>query len=276
MRLTRDTDACPDASVLAAYVGGSLDARLRRGIERHIANCPECPVVVGETSRLLGSSDEATASDPLPSHIWWRLAAGAAAALCLPIIVWQLASHRDPLRATKRAAAELSARQVEGRLEGFAYAPLPVSRSTEPTKATFALRSEAARLNERSGTDATSLHARGVASLLAGDTAAAAQLLRASARLDRFNARAWNDLAVAELEVARLQDGRNIGAALAAANRAITLDDASAVSHFNRGAILERLGRRDEAARDYLRSIALDPGSSWSQEAANRAARPRG
>jgi tetratricopeptide (TPR) repeat protein len=273
MKSTRDTDTCPDASVLAAYVEGAVDARVRRSIETHIANCPECPIVVGETARLLSSSDDATDRDPMPLAVWWRLAAGAAAALCLPVIVWQIASYRDPLRATKRAAAESSTRRVEGRLDGFAYAPLADSRSAGPTKENFALQSEAARLNERGRTDATSLHARGVASLLAGDEAAAVQLLRASSRLESSNAHTWNDLAVAELEMARLDDARNIGIALTAANRAVTIDDGSAASHFTRAVILDRLGRRDDAARDYLRSAILDPGSPWSLEAVHRASR---
>lgn len=263
---------CPEPSELAAFVEGSLDPSVRREVERHVADCAECPLVVAEAVRFLSDSREEPDADAVTSrhrHWWWIAAAVAAAVLCTPALIWQLSASRDSLRRVKQLASSSATRTVEGRLAGFGYAPFPVSRSAGPKRQEIvAFRAEAERLDR-------SQHARGVALLLAGDVRAAVTLLEAAAEEDPDDAELWNDLAAAHLAGGAIGDRAEFESALHAVDGATALDPALAAAQFNRGAILEHLGRPAEAVGAYRRAIALDPSSGWSEEAEFRVARLR-
>lgn len=263
--------ACPDALTLAAYVEGGLDAQARNDIERHIADCVECPFVVAEAVRFAGGFPDAAGSEagPAVSRQWWWVAAAiAAAVLSLPAI-WQLWGGRDSLRRVKAIAAALPERPVEGRLVGFAYAPFEAPRSASSGHGgDIAFRAEAEQLT---GAE----HAQGVALLLGGDVQLAVEILAAAAKRNPDDAILWNDLAAAHLAAATAGERAELHDALMAADRAIALDPELTDAHFNRGVVLERLGRSLDAAASYTRAIRLDPRSKWSAEARARIARLR-
>jgi tetratricopeptide (TPR) repeat protein len=246
---------CPDPSVLAAFVEGTLDAQTRRDVERHVADCPECPGVIAETARFLEAGvDEAEGEpDPPPGRQWWWLTAAAFAALCT-LGAWQFVVNRDPLRHVKQIASECAVRPVEGQLVGFGYAPLSLPRAGRKPAVDLALRAEAERL--------TSFHARGVALLLLGNVNAAVPSLERATRLTPDDAEVWSDLAAARIAA------REFSRALTAADRAVALAPSLAAAHFNRALALEYLGRRDEAIRAYQRAMNLDP--RWREEIASR------
>jgi len=264
---------CPDEMMIVAFVEGVLDPETRRIVERHAADCPECPLVIAKTAGFLKSYADEAAADAVSRQPRWRwLATAAVAAFCIPVVVWQLAAQRDPLRRIKRIASESPVRAVEGRLAGFEHVPFSLSRSGAQAKDVLVLRAEAERLAEERRTDARSLHARGVALLLTGDAASAVKLLTDAAQAEPRKEAIWNDLAVAHLEVARNRDASRLAEALAATGRALALSPTAASAHFNRGLALEHLRRADEAVREYGRVIALEPGSPWGEESARRIA----
>lgn len=268
---------CPDPSILAAFIEGTLDAPTRREVERHIADCPECPAVIAETARFLKTDVEEAdgESDPPPRRHWrWLAAAAAFAALCMAG-AWQMEVRRDPLWKVKQIAAECKVRPVEGRLVGFEYAPFPVLRSDRKPAVDLALRAEAERLNESSETDATALHARGVALLLTGEVRAALPLLEAATRLAPHNASFWCDLAAGYISAGTVGDPLMFSRARAAADRAVALSPSSADAHFNLAVAFERLGRGEDAVGAYLHTNDLEPSSQWREEVASRISRLR-
>jgi tetratricopeptide (TPR) repeat protein len=256
---------CPDPSILAAFIEGTLDALTRREVEHHIADCPECPAVIAETARFLKTDVEEAdgESDPPPRRHWrWLAAAAAFAALCMAS-AWQMEVRRDPLWKVKQIAAECKTRPVEGRLVGFEYVPFPLPRSDRKPTVDLALRAEAERLNE----GGSSSHARGVALLLVGDVNAALPFLEMATRLSPDDANLWSDLAAAYVAT-----GSEFSRALAAADQAINLAPSLAAAHFNRAVALTHLGRRDEAVHAYRRALDLDERSEWRKEIATRVA----
>jgi tetratricopeptide (TPR) repeat protein len=267
---TPSSRSCPAPSVLAEFVDGTLDSELRGEVERHVADCPECPIVVGETVRFLNERDEE--GEPTAAHgrpWWWLAAAAALAALCFPALLWYNA-ERDPLREVKQITARSATRPVEGRLANFDYAPFGQGRSDRRVSSDLALQAAAERLSERGGTDAGTLHARGVALLVTSHAAEAVQLLSAATRSDPRNADAWNDLAAAQIALANVTDKTRLAEAIAAADRAIALAPGSASPSFNRAIAVQALGRRGEALLYYRRVVELEPRSRWSAEAKSR------
>lgn len=263
---------CPDPSVLAAFVEGVLDAESRREVERHLAGCPECPLVIAETSRFLDSDVAGNEADPRhATHRRWWVAA-AIAALCLTALVWRGIGDEDRLQELKRVAAQSPVRTIEGRLAGFAYAPFSKTRSAQSMTAGLALRAAAARV-VAAGDDAPALHARGVALLLSGKAPDGAAVLARAASADPGNADLWNDLAAAHLAAATATDTGSIPTALAAADRAVALDPSSSSANFNRALAHYHLGRYAEAARDFRRVLELEPRSPWGHEAQTRLSR---
>jgi tetratricopeptide (TPR) repeat protein len=261
---------CPDDSVLAAFAEGTLADDERLTVEQHVADCPECPGVIGETVRFLrDGGDEGSNRDEPPPRSWWRIAAAAAIlVLCLPAAFW-LVANRDPLSNVREIAEALPTRPVEGRLASFDHAPFEEFRSGGlPRGETIALRAAAERLR-----NANAPHARGIALLLAGDVANARRELEAAAQAEPRNAAIWNDLAVAHIAAGRTGGRTDYEQALTAADRAIALDRSLAGPHFNRGVTLAHLGRGTEAADAYRRATALEPTSPWSDEAALRMSR---
>jgi len=263
---------CPDPSTLAMFAEGALPRAARAEVLRHLADCPECPLVVGEMVRFLRSESPGTPSTRGRGAWWASWLAAAITALCVSVLVWQILSGGDPLQRVKNLAAKSASRPVEGQLAGFAYAPFSRFRSGPGVDLNVRYRAEAEGLIESRKTDARSLHAAGIAFLLAGDSTTAAEILSAAARAAPENASIWNDLSVVYIEQATVGDKRRFQSALTAADHARTLEPAMAAAYFNRAVALEHLGQRDAALRDYRTCSSLEPRSSWGEEARRRTA----
>lgn len=266
---------CPDPSVLAAFVEGRLDERARREVERHVADCPECPTVIGETARFLQlEAEEADADDPpaSASRNWWWLAAAAFAAFCITGVAWQSVMNRDPLVRVRTIAATLPVRTVEGQLSGFAHVPFSSPRSDVKPVPNAKLREVAESLADSDPADARVLHARGVAQLLMGDKSAAIASLEAASRQEPRDAAFWSDLAAAHLAAGAVGDRDELTRALAAANRAVALAPKSPAAHFNRALALEHLGDRAAAAATYRRALQHTSDEQWRSEITHRLA----
>ena len=267
--------SCPDASVLAAYVEGKLDRRLRREVERHVADCPDCPTVIAETVHFLRNEvDEGEGDIDSPSRAplgRFAIAAGVAA-LCVVGVVWQDVIKRDPLRSLKQTAANAKARTVEGRLADFEYAPFIVSRSGRKPAIDLALRAEAERLQKSHASSVRTLHARGVALLLTGDVPSALHVLDAVSRRAPNDAKVQSDLAVAYIAAGHGSNREPFRRALSAAEAAIAISPSLAAAHFNRAVALEHLGRPSEAVDAYRHVIEMESRSSWRDESLQRVA----
>lgn len=260
--------ACPDAGILAAFAEGSLEPQQRAEVERHVANCPECPAVIGEVIRFLGESAEEENEPERPDHRWW-FAAAAIAAICIPIAVWRTTSSRDPLDRIRRIAAASPERPYEGRLHDFPHAQVHVPRADERPLIPIALRAETERLARRPE-DVNVLHARAAAALLGANPREAARLMNAVVHFAPHDAGTWNDLAVAEIARASLDDRTALFSALLAANRAAALSPASPEAWYNRAIALDHLGRDAEAAKAYRRALAHEPAGPWREEIRDR------
>lgn len=264
---------CPDPSILAAFIEGTLDAKTRREVERHVAECPECPGVIAETARFLSSDLEEAEGDPDPPPLrQWRWFAAAALAAFCTVALWQATVRRDPLWKVKQLMADCAARPVEGQLADFEYAPYTGLRSDQQPAPDLALRAETERLNESTERDARTLHARGVALLLTGEVRAALPLLEKACRLAPGSATFWNDLATAYIAAGTTSDRAHYQSALSAADRAIALAPSMPAAHFNGAVALERLKRRDDAITAYRRTLELEQRPQWRDEIANNLA----
>jgi Flp pilus assembly protein TadD len=180
----------------------------------------------------------------------------------LLLIVWRASMVGDPMRRLQRAVAQTSTRSVEGRIVAFRHARFHAPRS-EASAIDPAVRIEAERVVRLTDDHASTLHARGVASLVLGRDRDAITLLESAARLAPQNASYWSDLSAALMT-------NQSQAALAAADRAIAIDPSLPAAHFNRGLALERLGLAGLASEEYRRSSAFDADSEWAAEARRR------
>jgi len=190
------------------------------------------------------------------------------AAVTILLVGWKVSR---PIPRLARAAHKLDHRVVDGRLSGFEYAILITARGSESASpALLRLRGIAGEVIETSAhsTDAGVVHARGVAQLVAGDAAGAVRTLDELARYVKSNATYWNDLAVAELQLARQDDDdATLAAALAAADRALEIMPATEEARFNRALALKRLGLSQASSRAYENYLEIDSTSEWAREA---------
>jgi hypothetical protein len=168
------------------------------------------------------------------------------------------------------ASASAPHRGVMLRLSGFPHASRPdSSRSGTTLSADLHLKSVAlAMLADTRPDDAEHQLTRSAAALIAGKTHMAANALAAQTERVPANARAWNDYAVALYEIAASEDGpRTFAEALAAVDRAATLDPQMREAAFNRAAILEALRLRRPANEAWQRYLQADSSSEWADEA---------
>ncbi len=262
---------CPDAPVLAAFAEGTLDSRQRAEVEHHLANCPECPIVVAEVTHfLVATAEEVEEAEPPPPprHARWWYIAAALAATCIALASWR--TLRDPMRGVRRIAAQSPVRLYEGRLHDFPYAPVDARRDVRAQyPARPALRAEADRLAHRDET-ADVLHARGVLALLANDPREASRLLKRASDRSPDDAAILNDVAASEIARAAVSDAPTARvaaqSALAAATRAAALAPTSPAPHFNRALALQLLDAPAKAEVAWRRALELERSPAWQQE----------
>jgi tetratricopeptide (TPR) repeat protein len=275
----------PDAETLAAYVDRRLPADARETVERHASECEDCRDVLADTAALVESEGRTVPVWPVPFRRWpmvTGVASGLAAAAAVLLFVYPALLLRSARTAEfERLVAAYAAepnRPVEGRLSGgFPYAPAPaVTRGSgadlSPDVRIAVARIESAAADDRS---ARALWALGVAHLASRDANAAIMALEEAAGLDAGNAELQSDLSAAYLARGRTRDQEtDLERALAAADRALTLQPDLAEAFFNRALALEALQRPDASAT-WRAAAARAAGSPWAREAESRAASGR-
>lgn len=278
--MTTFSDAsCPEPAVLGAYIDGTLDPGRVEDVTRHVTRCATCRVAI---ENVVEAWDEEL---PVPrprfgSRVRWIAAVAAALIVALLVFV-----RRDPRPAPQFdpiaqlvAAAPVSARSIEPRLSGgFRWAPFRGTRRTHaaPKSHEELVASGAAGdvLRELGETRTPqSLHAAGVAYLIAGDATLAVKLLTDASRQAGGNARVWSDLSAA-LYTEAAGDDAGARRALAAAERAVRLNPRLAEAHFNRAVALEAVGTPQQVRAAWSDYVERFPAEPWTVEARERLAR---
>jgi CHAT domain-containing protein len=160
-------------------------------------------------------------------------------------------------------------RPVEGRLIGLRWVPLasngPRSETVGRLRAT-AIEVDRALAKERT---VEALRDRALIALIGGRTnLAVADLSAASARRPA-SAGLLSDLAAVHLQRARIEDDRwELVLGLAAASKAVALDQGLLAAQFNRALALERLYLQAEARDCWQRYAAAERDPGWAREAA--------
>lgn len=269
-----DPNPCPSPEILGAFVEGKLDSVTRNRVKGHVASCPQCVFVMGETNLYLHHEDEDVDSDTDEPHRGWRRTAAVAAAVVVvcAIAAWMAGKREDPLDELRRAAAAVPSRPVEGQLSGFDYLPYRAPRS-DASQEDGRLRLKAERIARMRTTDSRAWHARGVAALMLRNNAVAIAGLQRAVELSPRESTYWNDLAAAHLASGASGNASELRAALSAAARAAAIDPSLSAAQFNRAIALERLGDFRAAAAAYERCTDLDPASRWTSEVRIRQAR---
>ncbi len=270
----------PGAETMAAFLEGTLAPGEVAEVAAHLRDCADCRTVTGEAARfeveetvgapaLTGSggtpeNQPAGGRRAITSWPVWAAAAAVAVVASIPLL-----RQPTPIDLLIEASPR-EYRRVDGRLSGFPWAPL--HGSPRGASADHELRGAAHEVLGRTIDDEAvdARHAAGVANLLIDDNEASLNALALAAG-DSKHARVWNDLAAARYTVAVREDETALlPSALVAVNRAIEIDPKRVDAYFNRALILEALGLRDAARREWRRYLELDPSSDWSNEARDR------
>ena len=274
---------CLDAEVLAAYLDHGVSLAERARVEAHLASCPQCLALVAGVARTVaalpadrtGVVSAAASTSLLTRRTLARSVAAAAAVIALAVAPSFVRSLRDrDMGLVSLADTVAESRPVLGRLTGgFPHAPLggpsaggQGGQADEHRRVLLT----AGKIHESFGERLTPsrLHAAGLAQLLSGQANEAVDALAAAVREQPANASYLNDLAVAQLERARLGvRPDDLPRALASATRAARLDPASTEARFNLALALSALSLRDQATTAWSDYLAHDSTSAWAAEA---------
>jgi anti-sigma factor RsiW len=282
-------DACPDPEQLAAFIDGTLAPAERTQVETHLLDCADCRDIVAGSVEVLHELDDKSqpvpiavpAASPAPTPVvpmpvprpqrvkWWVGAAAALAAAAAVVIVVGL-RQPSPYYVPEMAqliAVRADIRAIEPRLTGgFAYAlPPPVTRGA-PASRNLELTATAERvrgeIGQRVGPDVDA--ARGVSSLIAGDTDRAVESLELATSSGSPTAQMFSDLAAAYLERGRSDD---LQRALSASDRSLRMNAILHEAAFNRALTLERLGRNADALQAWREYASRETNAQWVTEA---------
>jgi Flp pilus assembly protein TadD len=262
---------CPSAEAVAAFIAGALHPRSEAA--QHITGCGECLAEVGDIAAL--QRDGKTAA------VRARLRTGAIAAVVALVVVGLATVVLRPWFEARRYATAIeplvtvtaSQRSIEPRLAGgFRWTVYKPARgeSAVAKASDQQLRIAAAKVVERArgARSPVNQHAGGIAALMGSQYVEAVRILTDAAGTSERNVSVWSDLAAAYYELAlRRHNIDDLRAALAAADRALRIDDRRPEALFNRALILERLGRSREASEAWRRYLDVDASSGWAVEA---------
>lgn len=282
------TNGCPEPEVLAAYVDQGLSLAERARVDAHLASCQQCLAwlagVVRTVAEVSAHVPDAVVTPEATPMFTRRSLAGALAAAAAVIAVIALPSLVGPWLDRDAGLVSLvdsvgEQRSVLGRLTGgFPHAPLGVpSAGGQDGRAsgTDRVLLTAGKIRESFGERETpsQLHAIGVSQLLAGHYDDAAQALLAASREQPANAKYLSDVAAVQLERARLGlRPDDLPRALAAADRARTLDPSLKEAWFNRALAATSLSLTAEAKNAWNEYLKRDSSSPWASEARSRLA----
>ncbi len=254
----------PEVRTMVAFIEGRLAPGELAAVSAHLRGCRDCRTVVTETARF--RQEERAGSARRPRLAWWLAAAAAIAAIVIAVPL--LRRETTPI-ARLIAAAPREHRLVEARLSGFPWARLQApSRGAAPADpADLRLGGAAGEVLDETARERSreSLRARGIAYLLVGRPADGIAALEEAAAATN-DKQAWNDLAAARYSITEKHPGQ-LPLALAAADRALTIDPKFTEALFNRALILERMRIRDAARSAWRTYLDADPSSGWSAEA---------
>ncbi len=257
------TLAHPTAEDLGRFVDGTLDDAGRAAVVTHIADCDECRIVVVDAAEFV---------EPVVVHSnrrWWVAIAATIPILVGSALTWS--ALRDPLTPVIEAYGHLTKRPIDARLAHFSYVERSVPRGGEEGEADTSellLDGEVAKVLERRGNDSRTLHAKGVALLLASktelaDRRRAVNLLEAATIDKPRDVGILSDLAAALIATG---DTASLTRAVDVCDRALQIDHRAPTALFNRAKALELLGREQDAITAFDRYLAVDPSSQWSNE----------
>jgi hypothetical protein len=277
-RTMRDA-SCLDDQTIAAYADGKIDPARRMQVEAHLATCEDCYELLAEVLRHEEAVNPVAAIDepPVParSSLWGHrgmIAAGSIVAIAAALVMLVI-NARSPMAPLVNAvgAERLTAARPTG---GFAYGPLRSrTRGSAPSDRNVALLAEAAQLQRRASSSNApkDQHAWGVAQMLSGDLPGSIATLdgarKAAPTIAAYEADYGAALLTRFLEERRADDGER---ALAALDRATTLDPGMREAWFNKALLFEALGKVSEAANAWNTYLGIDGSSEWSSEARRR------
>jgi len=293
--------ACPDLSLIAAYVDGRLTDSGRDSLHRHLALCDLCTELVTEVvaanAMAMDVAPVAAPGSLLPFFRRHRaaltgtfLAAAAALVVVVRVMLPRGSGDTSSMPPAARsgivrsadpnvvalAAALGTTRPIEGRLTGgFSYGEVRTPDRGGAPADNLALVAAAGEIQKRAATNpsAANLHAWGVAQLLVGRHDASVETLESVWTEQRHNPRVAADLGTARLaRAAALDAPEDLPRALEAIEQALTLDPNLAEAWFTKAIVLERLQVRQQAREAWTTYLRLDPDSSWSAEARRRLA----
>ncbi len=189
--------------------------------------------------------------------LWRKIARFLALSLAVALLATGCGSD-DPLAQLRRNRR----RPVEGRLTGFAYAALVVTRGAERSTSaneTLAVGRLQARVEkERAPED---LHRLALARLAVGEYEQARLLLEEACHLRPNDAAFLSDLAAAEMALGQIFDAAEHSV------QALEHDPKNVSSAFNWALALDKLYNRPVAIEAWQKFLELDPSSGWSDEA---------
>ena len=283
--------ACPEASMLSAYLDDTLDPGERARIEDHISRCEDCYFVVRESAHALALDAAAphpaqplpfSQSPPRPASRRRALFGGGLLPLAAAIVVgvgavalWrQMAPappYPDAIRPLVEAVGER--RFFEPRLTGgFKFGPTVAARRSPgsgPPSEAWAMLAAAGEIRDRMAATSASLRgSRAAAALFLGESEQAISEYSRLVLDEPTNAEWSSNLSAALLVRASTAPGnasRDRADALSYAERALRLDPRLGEASFNRSLALKALGRIDEARRGF-EAIAKE-NDSWSAAA---------
>lgn len=263
--------AHPSDEKIASFVEGRLSSEEAQQIALHLADCEACVAVVAAVA-----AHERDASRRKAVWRWMFIAAVLFVTVC-GIAVVRRQSGRDPIARLADAFEGVDVRPVEPRLTGLPYRPqdsLTRGRDDRPSSVRR-LRLRAADLAV-DGRDAPE-HLRGLAFLVAGDSAEAVRILERAAEAEVSDPRIHSDLAAARYARGREEnDPRELVRALAATDDALAIDIHLDSALFNRALTLEALHLAGPAVSAYQRYLLVDSTSPWATEVRTRLGSLRG
>lgn len=261
-----DPRACPDPGVLGAFVEKKLHPADQAHVHRHLLTCNECLIVIREANLHLMEETNARAARARPRSLLRAVAVAAAVLVVCTMLGLYAVRRADPLWRLRALSADVPLRPIEGRLAGFPHGELQRNRTGVQSAVPVAIRAEAERVRTLTERDARTLHARGIAALLIGNTADAIALLERVVRLEPGQANNWSDLSAAYIASANEHPGR-LHAARTAAERAVSLDPHSPAAYFNLGLAAVHLRQHGAAIAAFDRAMEYDRDREWAAEA---------
>jgi CHAT domain-containing protein/tetratricopeptide (TPR) repeat protein len=277
-----DCNSVEEQDLVSQYVGQKLSPEEAEAFEEHYFGCDRCWAEVQAATEVRAAlAPEVTAAKVTPfpaSKTNWRLlaiAASVAIAVLAGLLVVRRGAGKTSVETVVAAAG--SRRTTEARLTGgFPHAEVEaVTRGdrgpAKPWRLQKAL--EDAQRQVESKPSAEAWRAVGVAELLLGDDHdQAVNTLKKAAEKYPNDAQIQSDLAAAYFaRFEALGQDTDLENSYEAAAQAVKIAPKLPEARFNKALILERLGHRSDAAKEWNQYLTLERDKGWAGEAEQHA-----